>query len=220
MKKYIAIIFFILFGSVQAQNQIDFRSLLSINVQKKISRRVSGTGMIAAFQTYDFQELGFGFLDAGVKYKVSNGIGINANYRAMIKKNLDNYYDYRPMLYADIDFSKGIKRWVLGGTARFQGYYYGQIFDGFRRPAYYNRDKINLKYRLNYYWQPFTEVEAFFPLNNPKRRTIDQIRFSLGFCYTFNDYLKVEIFERVQQQLNRYPANTYFLTAMNWYVRF
>jgi hypothetical protein len=220
MKKGLFILFFALSSSVFGQNQVDFRSMLSVNVQKKINRRVSATCIVAEFQTYDFQELGFAFVDAGFKYKLSNSFGINANYRYFLKKNLDNFYVNHPMLYVDLDYSKGIKRLTIGATSRLQGFYYGKIIDGYRNPSYYSRNRLNLKYRLNYYWQPFTEVEIFIPLNNPKRQSLDQIRYNLGFCYTFNDYLKVEIFERIQQQMNRAPSNTYLLTAMNWYVRF
>lgn len=220
MKRFFFYLFLLISADTLGQNQIDLRGLFSLNVEKKITKRVSLTGIAASFLTNDFHEIGFAFFDAGLKYKITKNIGVNFNYRFMLKRNFENFYDNRPMLYGDVDFSKSFKRWTLGGTARFQGFFYSHIFDGYKSPVFYNRDKINIKYRINYYWQPFAELEFFLPLNHPVRKTIDQIRGSVGFCYTINDFVKVEVFERIQQQINRAPQNTYFLTAVNWSFRF
>ncbi len=206
--------------SVIAQNQIDFRGLLSVNVEKKVSKRVSLTVMTTAIATYDFQELGFAFFDAGVKCKLTKNFSTNFNYRFMLRRNLENFYDNRQIIYGDIDFSKSYKKWTFGGTARFQGLFYSHIFEGYKNPLVYNRTKVNAKYRINYYWQPFAEFEFFVPLNHPVRKTVDQLRGSLGFAYTINEKIKVEFYEQVQRQINRAPHNTYFLTAVNWYFRF
>ena len=205
---------------ISAQNQIDFRSLLSVNIEKKVSKRVSFTIMPAAYATNDLQELGFAFLDAGIKCKLTKNFSTNFNYRFMLRRNLENFYDNRHIIYGDIDFAKGHKRWSFGGTARFQSLFYSHIFEGYKTPLVYNRIKINVKYRVNYYWQPFTEFEFFVPLDHPVRKTVDQLRGSLGVAYTINNKIKVEVYEQIQQQINRAPHNTYFLTAINWYFRF
>jgi hypothetical protein len=207
-------------SGIYAQNQIDFRGLLSLNVEKKVSKRISFTAITAAIATYDFQELGFAFIDAGVKCKLTKNFSTNFNYRFMFRKNLANFYDNRQIFYGDIDFSKGFKRWSVGGTARFQALFYSPTFNEYKAPLVYNRTKLNVKYRVNYYWQPFTEVEFFVPLNHPVRKTVDQLRGSIGVAYTINDKIKVEFYEQMQQQINRATHNTNFLTAMNWYFRF
>jgi Protein of unknown function (DUF2490) len=203
----------------KAQNQTDFRGLFSLNLEKKVSKRVSFTGMAVTIATYDFQELGFIFFDTGIKCKLNKHFSTNFNYRFMFRRNLENFYDNRQILYGDLDYSRGYKRWTFGGTTRFQGLFYSRIFDGYKNPLFYNRTKANIKYRVNYYWQPFVETEFFTPLNHPIRKTVDQIRASVGFSYTFNDHIKVEFYEQLQQQINRAPHNTNFLTAINWYFR-
>jgi len=221
MKKFVWFAFWSLLPFLSwSQNQIDFRGMASINLEKKITRRLSVTAMANAILTYDFQELGFAFYDGGVKYKISRNISTNFNYRFMQRLNLDNFYDDRHLVYGDLDFSKNFGRWTLGGTARFQTQFFSRFTDSYHYPLAYNRSKLNLRYKVNYYWQPFTEIELFTPLNHPTRKTSDQFRFSLGFHYTFNDYVNVELFAQVRQQMNRAPRNTIFLTALNWYVKF
>lgn len=220
MKLKFLLLFIVVSTFTYAQNQIDFRSLISVNVEKKVSKRMSFTAITAGIATYDFQELGFAFFDVGFKCKLSKNFSTNVNYRFMLRKNLENFYDNRQIFYGDIDFSKGFKRWSIGGTARFQALFYSLTFNEYKAPLIYNRTKLNAKYRVNYYWQPFTEIEFFVPLNHPIRKTIDQLRGSIGFAYTINDNIKVEFYEQIQQQLNRAPHNTNFLTAMNWYFKF
>jgi hypothetical protein len=206
--------------SVSAQNQIDFRGLLSLNLEKKVTKRLSFTALTAAFATNDFQEIGFAFFDAGIKCKLTKNLSTNFNYRFMLLRNLENFYDNREIIYGDLDFSKGVRKWSFGGTARFQGLFYTHVFDGYKTPLFYNRSKVNVKYRVNYYWQPFTEFEFFAPLNHPVRKSVDQVRGSIGVAYTISNRVKIDLYEQVQQRIHRVPQNTYFLTAINWYFRF
>ncbi len=170
--------------------------------------------------TYDLQELGYFFFDVGARFKFTKNISVNANYRYLFLRNLDNFYVDRQMLYGDLDLSWSRKRWSFLGTVRFQSYFYTHIVEGYKTPRVYNRDKLKIGYRINYYLKPFVECEVFFPLNHPVRKTIDQVRAAIGLAYTINKHIKVEIFEQIQQQLNRAPKNTYFVTGLEWYFKF
>lgn len=204
---------------VHGQAQIDVRGLGSFNVEKRLDRNWSVTGFVAGIATYDLQELGFAFADAGLKYRLRRGITFNANYRYMLRRNLENFYDVRQTLYADLDLSQAIGRWTLTGTFRAQRLHYVKLFDAYRPPLTYVRIRAGLRCKVDYYWQPLVEVEAFQPVDHPTRRSIDQVRVLLGVGYTFNDRWKVELYEQRQQQINRPGADTYYLTAMNWYYR-
>jgi Protein of unknown function (DUF2490) len=202
------------------QGQTDVRALTSFNLEKRIDRSLSITGFVAQIATYDLREVGFGFADLGLKYRLRKGVSFNANYRYMLRRNLENFYDARQMLYVDVDLKHGLsKRWTLGGTVRFQRLHYVKLFDAYRSPLTYMRTRINLSYKVNYYWQPMVECEVFLPIDHPVRRTVDQFRVMAGIVHTFNDRLRVELYEQWQQQVNRPARDTYFLTAMNWYYR-
>lgn len=201
------------------QGQIDVRALGSFNVEKRIDRNWSLTGFVAGIATYDLHELGFAFADAGVKYRLRRGISLNANYRYMERRNLENAYDVRQTIYLDLDLSQNFGRWSLTSTLRAQRLHYVHLFDGYRPPLSYLRVRAGLRYRIDYYWQPLAEVEFFQPIDHPVRRSVDQYRVLLGIGHTFNERWKVEVYEQRQQQIGRAGPDTYYLTAMNWYYR-
>lgn len=220
MRKFATLVLVFISYYLQAQNQIDFRAMPSINADVKFSRRLSMTGLVNGILYNDYREWGFIFFDTGIKYKITRNIGVNGNYRYLLRRNLDNFYDQRHLLYFDIDVGKGFNRWSFGGTTRFQCEFFSGFANSYRYPLAYNRTRVNAKYRLDYFWQPFVEFEFFAPLNHPIRKNVDQVRFLAGFNYTFNDKVKVEFFFQVRQQINRAPRNTVYLSAMNWYFRF
>lgn len=213
-----AILFAFAMGSF-GQGQVDVRALGSFNVEKRLDRSWSLTGFVAGIANYDLHELGFAFGDLGVKYRLRKGISLNANYRYMERRNLENFYDVRQSIYCDLDLSEGIGRWSITSTVRAQRLHYVKLFDGYRPPLSYLRVRVGLRYRVNYYWQPLIEGEVFQPLDHPTRRSVDQFRVMAGIGHTFNERWKVELYEQWQQQVNRPARDTYFLAAMNWYYR-
>jgi len=201
-----------------SQNQVDFRGLSTVFIDFRVSSRMSVQCMSNALLTNDFRELGVAFFDGGLKYRYNKLLGINGNYRFMLNRNLNNFYDNRHLLYFDMDIAKSFKRWTWGGTIRTQTEFYDRFINGSRKPLIYNRTKTNLKYRLNYYLHPFAELEVFLPINHPIRKKIDQFRFAIGTSYTLNDRLKLESYLQIRQQLNRSTNNTFFLIAVNCFI--
>lgn len=209
-------------GRIPGQNQTDVREQTNIRVEHRFTQDFSMALMGAAILTNDLQELGFAYLDAGLGFKITPHWGVNANYRRLFRRNLYNAYDTRHLLYADLDFSKRLRnRWSVAGTFRFQAQFYNHIFqEGPQIPNYYARTRVGLRYRVNYYWQPFAESELFTPLFNPRRPYPDQIRASVGLVYTFNRYVRVEVYEQIQRQINASSQNLFFMTAINWGLLF
>lgn len=220
MRRILTVFAIALSLGLTAQSQIDFRGLFSLNLEKKLTQSISVTSMNIGILTYDFQELGFGMFDGGIKYRLTKNFSTNFNYRFILRRNLENFYDNRHALYADIDFSKGINRWSFNSTVRFQSLFYSHIIEGYRTPRFYFRTKASVHYRINYYWQPFAEAEVFIPVHNFQRKRPDQVRASIGTAYTLNDHVKLECYVQLQQQVNRSPDNTCYLLAINTYFRY
>jgi len=207
---------------LRAQGQIDFREQTNIRAEHRFTQDFSMAVMTAAILTNNFQEVGFAYFDGGLGYKITPNLGVNANYRLLYRRNLYNAYDKRHVIYADLDYSRSLPgRWSFAGTFRLQGQFFNHLFtEGPRPPNFYARTRIGLRYKINYYWQPFIESELFTPLIRPKSPFPDQVRASLGLTYTFNRYIRVEIYEQLQQQINATTNNIFFLTAINWGLRF
>ena len=205
-----------------AQSQIDFREQTNVRAEHRFTQDFAIALMGAAILTNDVQELGFAYLDGGLSYRITPNLAVNANYRLLLRRNLFNAYDRRHVLYADLDYSKGLPGpWMLTGTLRVQVQFYNHLFsEGPRPPNCYLRTRAGLRYKINYYWQPFAETELFTPLFRPQKPWPDQIRASLGIAHVFNRFVRVEIYEQLQQEINSNSHNIFFLTAINWGLRF
>ena len=218
----IGILFTVSIGILSAQGQIDFREQTNIRAEHRFTQDFSVAVMAAAILTNDIQEVGFAYFDGGLGYKITPNLGVNANYRQLFRRNLYNAYDKRHVFYADLDYAKGLPGpWTFAGTLRLQGQFFNHVFsEGPRPPTFYARTRVGLRYKINYFWQPFVESELFTPLFRPNRPLPDQIRMSLGMSYTFNRYLRLEVYEQMQRQINAASDNIFFLTAINWGLRF
>lgn len=218
----VVVLLFFSAASLSAQRQIDFREQTNLRAEHRFTQDFSMAFMAAAILTNDLQEVGFTYFDGGLGYKITPNIGVNANYRLLYRRNLYNAYDKRHILYADLDYIKSLPgRWTFAGTLRFQGQFFNHLFiEGPRSPAFYARTRAGLRYKINYYWQPFVEAELFVPILRPSRPLPDQIRASFGLSYTFNRYVRLEVYEQMQYQINAATNNIFFLTAINWGLRF
>jgi hypothetical protein len=208
-------VFFILLFSVQwhsqAQNQIDFRGMPQSLVDFRINQHSSLTFIGNSLFMNDFHQLGFIFIDFGYKYRLTKSFGINVNYRALSRRQLNDNYLTRNLNYFDLDYGKSMNRLSLGATFRVQNEWIPN-----KRPIIYNRSKINLKYRLSYYWQPFTEIEVFTPLLHPTRDQPDQFRLAFGINYNFNEKCKLETYYQIRKLTNRIANNTYHVFSINF----
>jgi hypothetical protein len=207
---------------LSAQRQIDFREQTNVRAEYRFTQDFSFAVMAAAILTNDLNEVGFAYFDGCLGYKITPNIGVNANYRQLFRRNLYNNYDRRHVLYADLDYTKGLPGpWTFTGTIRLQGQFFNHLFsEGPRQPTWYARTRVGLRYKINYYWQPFVESEMFTPLFNPQKPLPDQLRASLGFSYTFNRHIRVEFYEQMQREINSKTGNIFLLTAINWGLRF
>lgn len=201
--------------------QKDFRGYLGLNIEKKLSRSFSISIFNQNIFNQNLSELGTSFIDIGLTYKLNRNISFGADYRFIKHRNISNFYDTRQMLLADVTYSKGFSKFSLSARVRFQNQYYDQITGENYKPwSAYNRDKLTLRYKINYYLVPYISGEIFYPLNNTERKGIDRLRASAGFFYNFNDHLRSEWYYAVSEGLNRKTNNTTYAAGTTWYYRF
>lgn len=219
MKFVLIILNFFCWTSLYAQEQIDFVGSLNFGIEKRLSQSIHLTGLSSIKINQDLHEVGFFFLDVGAKYKYNNKVGINFNYRYAKRRNLDNGYDTRHFLYGDLDLNHSFRKWTMFSTHRFQAMFYSHIGDSYKRPVFYLRNQFGIKYRINYFWQPYIESELFTPMFRSEQALFNQYRISFGVSYTFNRDFKISIFEQAQHDINQVSRNTNFITALTGIFR-
>lgn len=201
--------------------QNDFQGIIGLNIEKKISRSFSLTLLNQEIFNQNLSELGTSLLDVGINYRLNRNFSFGLDYRFISHRNLNNSYEKRHLLLADISYSKGFQNFSFSARVRFSNQYYDQLTaENYRPAAAYNRDKLTLRYRISYYLTPYVSGEIFFPLNNTERNGINRFRGTGGFFYTFNDHLRSEWYYAVSVGFNRKTNNTVYAAGSTWYYRF
>ncbi len=167
------------------------------------------------------RELWFAFGDASIGYRLNRNLNIELHAREIQYRQLDNSYRARHLFYNTITYSKGLGKWSLSVRNRIQQLVYGEHFsDSFKGPIWYNRNRIAIRYKINYFWSPYVSTECMLPLNRPNRKSIDQLRVAAGMSYTFNEYIRTDLYYQLQQQLARSSGNdSFFVLGLNLAVK-
>lgn len=212
--------YFLLKGSSMAQVN-DAGAWLSLNFEKKITSSLSFNLSEELRFNENLTELGTFFSDAGISYKIKDFLKISGNYRFINKKRFDNSYSYRHRYYFDLGLKKKIKPLEVLLRLRFQSQY-KDIFssaDGMT-PEDYLRTKLTVKMKIKKSFSPYLYGELFNPLNNPKNKNIDNIRYCAGLEYKINRRYMVDIFYMIQAERNVKNPKTDFLTGLGFYSTF
>lgn len=223
MKRFKHISFFILVLSATTvcSQQKDFTGLSGITLSKNISRAWDVSLGTQAMFNQNLHELWFAFLDGSVGFRIKRNLNTELHVRAIQFRQLDNTYSQRNLFYHTLTWSKSLGRWGVGLRNRVQQLVYGEHFnDGFKGPVWYNRNRVAIRYRINYFWSPYISMEGLVPLNHVRRKGFDQYRIATGVSYTRNDFVRFDIFYQIQQQLQRSAGNsTFFVIGFNTSIK-
>ena len=199
----------------------DFVLLNSYQVQKKITRRLNVALMQQNMYNENASELWIAYLDANVGYRITSHWSTELHTRQIRFKNLDNTIQWRQLYYHTISYSNNIGKWYFNFRNRTQSLIYGEHFDDrYKGPKWYLRNRFAIKYKINYYWAPYTSIETFKPLNGTNQTSLDQVRYTLGFFRTFNENFSVESYYQIQRPYNRSNATTRYVLGLNAYISF
>ncbi|MGB3076495.1 MAG: DUF2490 domain-containing protein [Chitinophagales bacterium] len=201
--------------------QKDFQGIIGLNMEKKISRSFSVAIFNQEIFNQNLAELSTSFIDIGINYKLNRNFTLGADYRFITHKNINNSFESRQMLLADITYSKGVGNFSFSARVRFSNQFYNQLTaENYKPSSAYNRDKFTFRYRINYYITPYVSGEIFYPLNNTERNGLNRFRGSAGFFYNFNDHLRSEWYYAISQGFNKKTNNTIYAAGTSWYYRF
>ncbi len=216
----IFLFFALLFPIVLKSQQRDFVGLTGINVSKILSRSWDVSLGAQTMFNQNLSELWIGFGDVSVGYKINRNLQTELHYRSIRFRTLENDYEKRSLFYHTLTYYKSFGKFSFSIRNRLQQLVYGEHFnDSYRGPRWYNRDKFQLKYRINYYWAPFISTELFYPLNHPTRKNLDQYRAAIGISYSWSDNFRLEPYYQLQQQIHRVRNNANFLIGINAIIK-
>lgn len=192
-----------------------------ITFQKTVSKSFDLTLMHQDIFNQNVAELWISSLDFGAGYRITSKLKLELHYRFSQFRNLDNRYEPRNLFYTTLAYGRTYGKWSILLRSRLQSLVYGGHFDDqYKGPIWYSRNRLNVKYRVNYYWQPFVSFEVHAPTNLPHRKHIDQIRYACGLIRHFSDRTRLELYVQRQQQVGRINPRINEVAGVNLYHEF
>jgi len=217
---YIAVALLYFYSVAANGQQQDFVFQPGFSVSKNLNRAWDLSLGTQLSLNQNAQELWFAFMDASIGYRFNRNINIELHAREIRFRQLDNSMRARHLFYNTVTYSKGFGKWSVSFRNRIQQLVFGEHFsDSFKGPIWYNRNRVALRYKINYYWSPYVSAECMLPLNRPDRKSIDQYRIATGMSYTHNEYIRTDVYYQIQHQLARSGNDTNFVLGLNFAVK-
>jgi hypothetical protein len=194
-------------------------SWISINIEKKINKRLSATFFNQNSFNQNLTELGSTFGDLGLSYKLHKNVAIAGNYRFVKARNLDNFYNDVQRLYGDLTLSKGYRKFYFQLRFRMQSQKYGLNFsDTYKAEKNFNRNKLIVRYNLNGKYSLHLGAEQFLRLNNIDKA--QAYRFDIGLTYKLNQRNRLDFYYMNQFLVNTKNPRIDFVYGVTYSLKF
>lgn len=214
------IIFLVLSKTIFAQ-QSDAIGTLGIQIEKKVNRTFSGVFYTQYGFNENFTELGYFLNDFGLNIKLNESFTIGLNYRITEIKLDNNQYQSRYLTYGDISYNKSAGAFFVLARSRFLTKAYGYHFDdelNYKTDAHYLRNKLQVKYEINYNYSVFASGEQIYRLD--RENNTDQIRIAAGINYQINKQQRLQFTHTYSRELNTKRPDTNFIYGLTYYFKF
>jgi hypothetical protein len=219
VKRLLTYLLFSLIVLLASAQQNDFVLLNGYKLEKKWNRSWATSIAVQNMFNENASEWWIGFVDAGVSFNLTRRLQTELHMRQIKIKTTDNIQQRRQLFYHTLSWYDSFGKWVVSARHRTQQLTYEDHFaDQFKGPFFYMRDRFVLKYRLNYFMQPYASAELFFPLNRANRPTVDQYRAAIGCFFVCNDKLRFETYYQVQSPVGRPTSTTRYVLGVNAYL--
>lgn len=153
------------------------------------------------------------FTDLGVDYKINKHFSVGANYRFYQNKNNDEVFQSQQRLSADIKYKQKISRFTLAYRLRYQN----KDEDFFTSESSYNlynlRNKFSVDYNIkNFKFDPFLNLELYRQIEDVNTNELSKLRWTVGFEYSLKKFGDLELFYKIDNELNKsYNKDTYII---------
>jgi hypothetical protein len=204
MKKLSLICCFIPF--VLFAQEADFQSWSKAEVQYKLHKKLSSS----LSQGYRLRENASlpdkGFTTLSLVYKLDKNLKVGLGYRLNENFDLDQKVSFQNRFFTDVYLRKKSKRWLFKNRLRYQN----------QNQKHTIRNKLGASYNLRKTsLEPFAAAEVFYSLN-----LISKLRYTLGASYPISKKLSLDLFYRIQDEINiDKPTDLYILgTALKFKI--
>lgn len=214
--------FLFLFICLQSNAQVKDAGLwLSLNFEKKITKRIAAELSQEVRINENISELGISFTEIGGEYKFNKKVSAALFYRYIQKRQLNDMYLSSHRWFVDVSYKRKIKKISLTLRQRIQAQVRALSTSSESKvPEYYMRTKLSVKLDLDKKYTPFISGEIFYPVFNREEIFIDNTRVSAGFEYEFNKRHSVTIFYMINSEVNVNDPWTDYISGVSYKYSF
>ncbi len=207
---------FLITGSVSAQVN-DAGLWASINLEKKITRKVSIHFTEELRFNENISELGMFFSELTGEYRFSKLLSVSGGYRFINKRRLDDSYSKRHRYLFNLNVKEKVGNLAMNVRIRYQSQYSDveSSPDG-KIPSNYIRPKLTLKYDLNKKYTPWIYGELFVNVNRADGMLLDNYRVGGGVEYDFSKRSTLELGYLVNGELQVANPLTSYIISIGW----
>ena len=204
-----------------AQPQNDAQFMLSVGLNKQLTKSLNISFMQQYLLGENYTELTSAVCQLGLEYQLVKGIKISAAYRLTNSRNIANFYEQRQRFYADMSLSRKIGRFNVSLREAFQQQYRGWALDDnpFRINTYL-RSRLQVRYSANWYLTPYLSFEAHTQLFRPDRIPLARLTARAGVSYRFDVHNSLDAAFFYQKNINRVNARTNYISALSYNFSF
>lgn len=200
-----------LFSALQSNaQQDDFGIWTTINIEKKLNSRFSGTITEELRFMDNASMLTTAYTNISLNYKIAKGFNVSGNYRFINRRQPEGYYSIRHRLFADLSYRFKTEDFSATFRTRIQSQFEKAFAEQRENiTEWYWRNKLTLRYAIKKY-KPFTSFEVYYPLNNPQFESVDNIRLAAGCAYSINKRNDIEGYYLINRELyGNNPVTSY-----------
>ena len=199
----------------------DLEQWTSIGLSKKINKhwKISldqefrFTNNVSKFDTY--------FTDMGIDYKFNKHFAVGANYRFYQNKNSEKSFQTQHRLSTDFQYKHKINRFSLAYRLRFQNKDEDFFTSGTNENLYNLRNKFSVNYNINNLkLDPFIDVELYRQIEKLNSTELSKLRWTIGLEYPLKKIGDIQLFYRLDQELNQTNNKDTYIIGLGYKFSF
>jgi hypothetical protein len=215
----LAVLLLVAAGTTTQAQTNDFQTWSSAGIKTDISKSFT-VGFQTQLRLTDYStRVGSILLEPEVGFRVNKYLKLGLGYRFTIRPGNDHINKTVHRLNLDVEGKKKFGNLGLSLRLRIQQGFQDPYVNENRAPysaPTYNRNKLSVEYKVSKLWTPFVEGELFFPLTDPRHRGLDRYRFTVGSAFNLKNRNAVDVFFRVQQEVNTANPQTAYILGLGY----
>ena len=152
--------------------------------------------------------------DFGLEYSISKAFSIGSSYRFIRNQNSKEDYKIQNRLSFDLNYETRFDQFKLSSRIRIQN-----KWDEFDDSVNHIRNKLSLKYKTeSSSLNPYFAIESYYKFGESKDSEFSKMRYTLGGTVLKSNYGKLNVFYRIQNELNVKKPDTDFIFGLKYAI--